>query len=403
MMAASQTDVFFDAPSIKELEKYVLNEYESIIINGLIHLKSKKKGTSTGNIFEVCQKACDLDKTLFDGVINNLIMTGKVERKIHCGKTTHRLLCDVSVVPTPIEESIVITKDLENSVLEEVIEVIQDPIMLNYCEFESFVGRAEFLQLKNQVEKLLEENNDTVIKESEKLKKEICFLKDELKSKNTIIGILQQTVNSFEREKSKLSNNIKQISKSNNKDEFVIPKRFNKAKQLPTTNGNIKMSNRFNELIVNNDDDDFELVNEKSNNHIGIIKNVINSQGEAKPNHRDTKKRKTVIIGDSMVKEIKAWKLKKRLKENVQVKSFPGATIDDMKHYVIPTKKEEPNIIILHAGTNNLRDNQSTTSLANNIIEFGISLCTPQNEVVISGICHRADVSDKKFVMLTIN
>ena len=105
-------------------------------------------------------------------------------------KTTHRLLlCDVSVVPTPMEESIVITKDLENSVLEEVIEVIQDPIMLNYCEFESFVGRAEFLQLKNQVEKLLEENNDTVIEESEKLKKEICFLKDELKSKNTIIGI----------------------------------------------------------------------------------------------------------------------------------------------------------------------------------------------------------------------
>ena len=30
------------------------------------------------------------------------------------------------------------------------------------------------------------------------------------------------------------------------------------------------MSNRFNELIVNNDDD-FELVNDKSNNHIGII------------------------------------------------------------------------------------------------------------------------------------
>ena len=39
-----------------------------------------------------------------------------------------------------------------------------------------------------------------------------------------------------------------------------------------------------------------------------------------------------------------------------------------MKHYVIPTKKEEPNIIILHAGTNNLRDNQSTTSLANTAI-----------------------------------
>ena len=50
------------------------------------------------------------------------------------------------------------------------------------------------------------------------------------------------------------------------------------------------MSNRFNELIVNNDDD-FELVNDKSNNHIGIIKNVINSPGETKSNTRDTKKK----------------------------------------------------------------------------------------------------------------
>ena len=51
------------------------------------------------------------------------------------------------------------------------------------------------------------------------------------------------------------------------------------------------MNNRFNELIVNNDDD-FELVNDKSNNHIGIIKNVINSQGETKSNHRDKKPEK---------------------------------------------------------------------------------------------------------------
>ena len=46
---------------------------------------------------------------------------------------------------------------------------------MSKSEFESFVGREEFLQLKNQVEKLLEENNDTVMEESEKQKKRNMF------------------------------------------------------------------------------------------------------------------------------------------------------------------------------------------------------------------------------------
>ena len=104
--------------------------------------------------------------------------------------------------------------------------------------------------------------------------------------------------------------------------------------------------------------------------------------------------RKTVIVGDSIIKGIQRWKLKKSLKENVQVKAFHGASIEDMKHYIIPTKEEEPNVVILHAGTNNLKNNQTPESVASDIID--VSLCTAHNDVIISGIFHRNDEKDQK-------
>ena len=40
---------------------------------------------------------------------------------------------------------------------------------------------------------------------------------------------------------------------------------------------------------------------------------------------------------------------------NVGVRSFSGATIEDMKDYSIPLLRKEPYVIIIHAGTNNVR------------------------------------------------
>ena len=56
----------------------------------------------------------------------------------------------------------------------------------------------------------------------------------------------------------------------------------------------------------------------------------------------------------------------------------------------------ETDVVILHVGTNNLKNNQTPESLASNIIEVGKSLCTAHNDVIISGICHRNDEKDQK-------
>ena len=56
-------------------------------------------------------------------------------------------------------------------------------------------------------------------------KKEIVFLKNELKSKNVIIEILQQTVDSLERENCKVVHNqFNKNSRIKPQDEFITPK-----------------------------------------------------------------------------------------------------------------------------------------------------------------------------------
>ena len=77
------------------------------------------------------------------------------------------------------------------------------------------------------------------------------------------------------------------------------------------------------------------------------------------------KKRKTtVILGDSIVKRIQVRKLGRKVEQNVIVKSFPGAKLDCMSHYVIPTVKSNPDRIIIHCGTNNLKMDESPEAIA---------------------------------------
>ena len=109
-------------------------------------------------------------------------MIGKVERKLHSGKTSHKLLFeDGTILITPIQE----VETVENIILEEVNEVILERIFAAChanVEFESFVTQSDFMLLKDQVERLLANNSNvsTFYEENVSLKGDICFLKDEI-------------------------------------------------------------------------------------------------------------------------------------------------------------------------------------------------------------------------------
>ena len=37
---------------------------------------------------------------------------------------------------------------------------------------------------------------------------------------------------------------------------------------------------------------------------------------------------------------------------NVKVRHFPGSTVDDMNHHIVPILRKKPSQLIVHVGTN---------------------------------------------------
>ena len=57
-----------------------------------------------------------------------------------------------------------------------------------------------------------------------------------------------------------------------------------------------------------------------------------------------------MVVGDSIVKKVKGWKLS--TKDDLFVlRSFLGAKTDDMESYFKATLKNKPERIIIHCGT----------------------------------------------------
>ena len=68
-----------------------------------------------------------------------------------------------------------------------------------------------------------------------------------------------------------------------------------------------------------------------------------------------------------MVKSIKRWKINKKLKfTNASVNCFPGANTSDMKYYIKPPIKKNPNaeVVIIHTDTNDLSSDSTPTDIA---------------------------------------
>lgn len=110
-----------------------------------------------------------------------------------------------------------------------------------------------------------------------------------------------------------------------------------------------------------------------------------NNDGNAAQN-----KEKVLIVGDSMTKFIKPNKLSR--KHHVQSYSFAGAKIEDMNDFVKPLLRRRPDKVIVHVGTNNVKDENPKRVKA----KIGELVDTIRNEqpsakIVLSSVIHRND------------
>ena len=67
-----------------------------------------------------------------------------------------------------------------------------------------------------------------------------------------------------------------------------------------------------------------------------------------------------------------------------------------MMHYVKPAADENPDLFIIHCGTNDLRSETSVEAVANNIIKVALSLQRENTTILISGLCPRGDDLSEK-------
>ena len=77
----------------------------------------------------------------------------------------------------------------------------------------------------------------------------------------------------------------------------------------------------------------------------------------------------TVILDDSLIKDVKGWHFIDE-SNKVVVKSFHGVTISQMKWHVKPTTEQNPKDIILHCGTNDTNDDSEPQNIAEEIAEL---------------------------------
>ena len=80
------------------------------------------------------------------------------------------------------------------------------------------------------------------------------------------------------------------------------------------------------------------------------------------------------------------------MKSSVAVKSIPDAATKGMKHHVKGCLEDNsPDPIILHVGTNNLKNNESVEEIANHIMDVAMSIRNEKNNVFVSGLTVRND------------
>ena len=89
---------------------------------------------------------------------------------------------------------------------------------------------------------------------------------------------------------------------------------------------------------------------------------------------------------------------------NVIVRSFPGATTDDIKDYCKPIAKCKPDVCIIHVGTNDLK-NKDELSIVENIVEVKelIEKISPRTKTVISTLTNRYDSEELLFKVKNVN
>ena len=105
--------------------------------------------------------------------------------------------------------------------------------------------------------------------------------------------------------------------------------------------------NRFSPLENNYEEMEFNKYGCNEEENVNSHKDLINDS-KMKTKKQPSKKSKVTVAGDSIVKHVDQRKMSRN--NTVNVRSFPGARIEDLHHYMTLLLWEEPSTLIIHSG-----------------------------------------------------
>ena len=93
-------------------------------------------------------------------------------------------------------------------------------------------------------------------------------------------------------------------------------------------------------------------------------------------------------MGGALVKDIFGCELSDK-NDKVVVKLFGGSTTEDMRSYIKPPSKRDPNRFFIHTYTNGVRSSKDPGNIAKDVIDVAKNIKSDKNEILISSIVPR--------------
>ena len=316
----------------------------TMIVDAISELKSMRKGQFAENIEELMSKnhQWDTDKTrveLEKAVSDKLLKKFRVNDRF-----SYRLIKDNSnFEDTSAAATTEPEKDISTSILANDFE-----------DFKKFM-LSELGVLKNMFSSSsnCSCNLNTPVVASDKGHESLA------------INCLKEHIKSFEKE---LSAKQDIINKLLDKSDFKTP-------------------DSTKETFQNND---------KNKKGVSEITSIKSKNFASKKN---SQKSKVVIIGDSMINGIHAKGFKNN---NVSIKAHPGATAEDLIHYIKPIINKKPDQVIIHCGTNDIPNNIKSIDNFKQIDDY-VKVNSPETKLVLSTIITRKDVQTYDVKIDTMN
>ena len=136
----------------------------------------------------------------------------------------------------------------------------------------------------------------------------------------------------------------------------------------------------------------------KNEDPISILSNL--SEPRMTNKQQTWKKGTTLIMGDSIWSGLREYKMSRR--KTIKVRTFPGATINDMKFFVVPLLKKKPDKVIIHVGTNDA-PHFTPDEMFKNMKELRLLIqkMVPSAKIIIIRVDKaNSDINNKKFISL---